>query len=79
MFSPLWAFVICYRVNFTFTSVGVEIVQGRNGWTKMKDRGGNRLGGAQLASFATDSSCNPLWLPSLILVLLQHRGFLLIL
>jgi hypothetical protein len=55
--------VICYKVNFTFnfTLVGVKaVVQGRKGWTKMKNRGGNRGSGAQLASFATDSPCNPL-------------------
>ena len=41
--------------------MGVKtVVQGRKGWTKMKNRGGNRGGGAQLASFATDNPCNPL-------------------
>lgn len=53
--------MICYRVNFTFIIVGVKaVVQGRNGWMKMKNRGGNRGGGAQLTSFATDSPCNQL-------------------
>lgn len=41
--------------------MGVKAVdQGQNGWIKLKNRGGNRGGGAQLASFATDSPCNPL-------------------
>lgn len=61
MYSPICAFVICYSVNFTFTFVGVKaVVQGRNGKIKMKNKGGNRGGGAKLASFAKDSPCNPL-------------------
>ena len=61
MYSRLWAFVICYRVNFIFTLVGVKaVVQGRNGWIKVKNGRGNRGGGAQLTSFSTDSPCNAL-------------------
>ena len=61
MYSPLWAFVICCMVNYTFTLVGVKaVVQGRNGGIKMKNNGGNGDGRVQLASFATDSPCNPL-------------------